>query len=207
MVGTTVLTVCVPTIPGRESLLSRCLASITTQASPDVEVVVVAGSGSLGDKANFAATVAHGTYMTVVDDDDWLHADYMSEVLPACREGVVDFIGLKVAQFLNGDPDGESEIRGDLPSFRSAYEPHGPTPKGLTRTALWRQVPMGNDYRADRRWCKTVAPLVGSHVFIDRAIYIYDYWTAGSAFADGECRDVGIWSFDEARVRRYQLDA
>lgn len=193
------LCITVPTIPGRESLLSRCLWSITEQLVPDVEVLVVAGTGQLGDKANLAAAHTTARYMTVVDDDDYLDGAYLSLVVPLL-EGYPDYVGLKILQWIDNRFHGVGVTRGDRPGFSKRGNTHGPVPKGVTRTELWRQVPMGNRYFGDRDWSAKVAPLIVSHRFVDRAIYVYDHQPATSAFVGGGHRDVGAWPFDPDRV-------
>lgn len=198
MVGT-LLTVAVPTIPGRESVLSRCLWSITAQASESVETLVIPGPGQLGDKANLAAEAATGRHMVLVDDDDYLSADFMAHVLPAL-EADPDFVGYWVLQVVNLKFYGRAFTRGDMGGFGRIA--HGPVPKGVTRTTIWRDTPMGNHYTADRDWCRVVYPKIASHSFIDRDLYVYDHVERSSAFIGaGEQRDVGVWPFDESRVR------
>jgi len=199
------LTITVPTIPGRESLLSRCLWSITEQAPEHVHVLVVQGSGKLGDKANLAALHTGAKYMTVVDDDDYLDGAYLASVLPHLEAGV-DFVGLRVLQWIDQQFYGVGSTRGDLPRFTHNGQEHGPTPKGITRTELWRRVPMGNDYKADRRWCAEVFPHITSHAFVDRAIYVYDHQPATSAFLGGGHRDIGQWPYDASKVEWLTLD-
>jgi hypothetical protein len=198
MVGT-LLTVAVPTIPGRESLLSRCLWSITTQAPGSVETLVIPGDGKLGDKANRAAQEATGRHMVLVDDDDYLSADYFAHVLPAL-EADPDFVGYWVLQIINGRYYGRASTQGDLGTFGAVK--HGPTPKGVTRTPIWRDTPMGNHYTADRDWCGAVFHKIASHSFIDRVLYVYDHHERRSAFIGREGGgDVGEWPYDPERVR------
>ncbi|HEY3485069.1 MAG TPA: hypothetical protein VGK49_06770, partial [Ilumatobacteraceae bacterium] len=84
-------------MPGRESLLSRCLWSIFTQGG---KVLVVEGSARLGDKINAAARLVDTPYMTVVDDDDYIASDYLLQVLP--RLGLVEYVGFKVVEIVEG---------------------------------------------------------------------------------------------------------
>jgi hypothetical protein len=189
------LTVIVPTIPGRESLLSRCL--YTLQAPGTAEILVVDGPGPLGDKVNLAANVARGRYLTVVDDDDYVTADYYRSILPALT---VDFVGFNVVELHAGIYQKTTAIRGDLNRWGSTQR--GPTPKGVTRRELWQRF--GNDYKSDRDWLRTVAPLIETHTYIDRDLYVYDHYGNDFRFENGS-RDVGFWPFDETQVRRISL--
>jgi hypothetical protein len=192
------LTIAVPTIPGRESLLSRCLWSITSQASDDVEVLVIGGAGLLGDKANRAAQIATGSHMVLVDDDDYLTPDFVACVLPHLD---VDFVGYRVLQLFEGRYGGSSTMDARNGSMFEGGQ-HGPTPKGVTAVDIWRRCPMANDYHADRWWCSAVALEVQSSVFIDRDLYVYDHFRRSSAFiGTNEQRDVGTWPYEVDRVR------
>lgn len=178
--------------------MSRCLYSIVEQAPATVEVLVVVGEGLLGDKVNRAAQAARGEFMTVVDDDDWLTADYMANVLPACHD--VDYVGLKVIELIDGRFTKTTATSAEFNRWGNGNR--GPVPKGVTRTELWQRHPMGNHYSADRDWLRDVHPSIGSHTFIDRAMYVYDYHEAASAFGGGDHRDVGQWPVDWSRITR-----
>ena len=193
------LCVAVPTIPGRESLLSRCLWSITEQHVEAVQILVIPGSAPLGTKVNAAAHHTQAEYMTVVDDDDYLDGAYLSLVLPEL-ESWPDFVGLKVLQWIDQQFVAVASTRGDRPGFAKRGVNHGPTPKGVTSVALWREVPMGNHYTADRDWSAKVAPLIRTCGFVDRAVYVYDHQPATSAFLGGGHRDVGVWPYNPLLV-------
>ena len=199
------LTVVVPTIPGRESLLSRCLWSITEQATDEVHVLCVQGSGRLGDKANLAALHTGAKYLTIVDDDDYLDGAYVSLVLPHLERGV-DYVGFKVVQWINQRLDGIGSTSGERCGYARRGRNHGPCPKGVTSVDIWRQVPFGNSYTADRVWSEQVFPHIRSHAFVDRALYVYDHQPATSAFLGGGHRDVGVWPYDASRVEFLTLD-
>lgn len=205
------LSVIVATIPGRESLLSRCLHSITEQPG-DYEVIVVAGTGGLGTKYNAAVAIAEGSHVTNVDDDDWLAADYMAHMLPLCETGV-DYVGLKILALVNG---GFWHVRVTTGAVKTwvdtdvdgqvVYPPQGPVPKGAIRRELAAQIVYGNRYAADKVWSADAATLVVTWEFADRCLYVYDYVPHRFGINAGG-RDVGMWPFDEARVRRITVDA
>lgn len=179
-----------PTIPGRESLLSRCLHSITNQSGRDVEVLVVGGDGRLGDKITAAAAAVGTDYMTVVDDDDYLDGGYLAAVLPEL--GVVDYVGFRFAELNSGRLENISTSSAEFNAW--GCRNRGPVPKGVTRTSIYETVPFGNDYRADRRWMTAAHRLIKSWAFVDRVLYVHDWWPNVSSFA-GTCeqRDVGEW--------------
>lgn len=194
------LTIVVPTVPGREQPLSRCLWSITQQVTPAVDVLVMPGRWPLGDKCNAAAEHITTPYMTVVDDDDYLAADYVASVVPMLHAGV-DFVGLKVLQLIDGKFYGVAAVCGDRDRFDETTGLHGPSPKGITRTDIWRRVPFENEYRSDRKWMRSVAALIDTHAFVDRPLYVYDHWTSSEGW--GSAREVGVWPYDPSRVRLF----
>ena len=201
----TALTFVVPTIPTRESLLSRCLWSLQNQApGVDTEILVVAGDGKLGDKVNAGVAAASGAYVTVVDDDDYVRADYCAQVAGHLWDRRIDYLGFRVLELLDGRYSGETLTVGDSKSWRA---PRGPIPKGVTRTEIARQVTMGNSWKSDREWMASVAPLVETCAHVNEALYVYDNWPASSMFVGrGAQRDVGMWPFDETLVRRIAVD-
>jgi len=194
------LCVTIPTIPGRESLLSRCLWSVTEQWQPGVQILVVDGSGHLGDKINQAAAHTTAEYITVVDDDDYLDGSYLSHVLPLIPGP--DFVGLRVLQWIDNQFYGIASTRGDIDHFdHDGYE-HGPVVKGVVRTDILRACPYGNLYKSDRHWIPQAHALIRTHAFVDRCIYVYDHQPATSAFVGNGSRDVGVWPFNPLLVER-----
>lgn len=194
------LCIVVPTIPGRESLLSRCLWSITEQWQPGVQVLCIDGSGHFGDKINLAAHTTSAKYMVVVDDDDYLDGAYLASVLPALQADP-DFVGYRILVWLEHKFSSIAATRGDRDRFDHDGSQHGPSQKGVTRTSIWRQVPFGNRYTSDRAWMSEVSPLIQSHAFVDRVLYVYDCQPSFSAFVGSErSRDIGVWPYDPSRV-------
>lgn len=59
---------------------------------------------------------------------------------------------------------------------------------------------MSNAYDGDRLWHNDVSRHIDSHHYVDRSLYVYDYWASGSAFNNGTPRDVGGWPFDVSKV-------
>ena len=197
------VTFIVPTIPGRESLLSRCLWSITQQPG-EYDVIVIAGEGQLGDKANAAAKVVETSHMAIIDDDDYLDGSFVALVNEALKSDP-DYVGFHFLCMLDGGYWMTTTTRGDHKTWDKRVR--GPVPKGVTRTDIWRDTPMGNHYFGDREWMANAAGKVETCEFIDRCLYVYDYWQKGSAFAgSNDVRNVGGWPFDQERVRMAVLE-
>jgi hypothetical protein len=141
--GGGVITFVVPTMPGRESLLSRCLWSITAQG---------------------------GTPL------------------------LVDYVGFKVIELNCGKFEGISASQGDYGYW--GRRTRGPVPKGVTLTKHFQAVKFGNDYKADRRWSGAIRERVETWSFVDRALYVHDWWPHD--FGAAAQRDVGEWPHIEA---------
>jgi hypothetical protein len=185
-------------------LLSRCLFSITEQAADSVEIVVVEGTGQLGDKVNAAVYAARGDYFTVVDDDDYLTGAYLAEVLPHCQAGV-DYVGFVLAEMSDGRFSALCRTSGESKSWDGQFR--WPIPKGVIRTEIARKVTFGNEYTADRAWSREVCRHVESWAYIDRVLYVYDFFKSTSVYIGaGIPRDVGCWPYSESQVRRIVVD-
>lgn len=196
------LTVVVPTIPGRESLLSRCLWSLTSQPDP-VSILVIEGAAGLGAKLTVAWWEEVDTpYVAAVDDDDYVTPDYTAQVLPLLDN--VDYVGFQFLELTDGWFNNISASKGDYPAWGARTR--GPSPKCPTRVGLARKVKFGDDYKADRRWSAGVHELVESCDFIPSCLYVHDWWGGTSSFHNGEHRMVGEWPYDESKVRRIKVD-
>jgi len=196
-----VLTVFVPTIPGRESLLSRCLWSLSQVPDERCEILVVHGPGKLGDKYDTAVGAATGDMFVMIDDDDWVAADYATTVCDMIDAEGGDMVGYLVASLMNGRYKFTISHRfGGSTNWMRILD-RGPSLKVPTSTNIVRQVPLGNEYDADQRWMLTVAKLVRSGSFIDRHMYMHDYWAGQSAFRDREHGSIGTWPFNPAQFR------
>lgn len=200
------LSVLVPTVTPRASLLSRLLYGITRQVG-DFEILVHGDDDmGMGDKLNQMFSEATGEYVVCVDDDDMLADSYMDTVLPALSG---DFVGYRILALKDGKYWAEVQHRWNMPGWGG--EIRGVGPKCPIRREIALQVPFGNDYNDDENWSDQVGRLVESGVFIDRALYIYDWWTnhmLGTAPVHhprrwANQRDVGDWPYDPQRVRRF----
>lgn len=188
------VTVCIPTIPSRRSLLSRCVWSIPA----GVEILVADGAGPMGDKLNGCFAKASGSHVICVDDDD-----YLGE-LPTV--GDVDFVGYRVLYTEDGRFGGSVAHRGDGDVSWATFD-RGVSPKCPVRTEIARSHKFGNHYTADREWSEAVQADVSSHVFHDLHGYHYDHWdvhmvgtTPDAGMLDRPQRDIGVWPCDWDRV-------
>jgi glycosyltransferase involved in cell wall biosynthesis len=198
------LSVLVSTVTPRASLLSRLLYGLTQQTG-DFEVLVHPDDTlGMGDKLNRMFAEAEGEYVVCVDDDDMLADSYMDTVLPRLAG---DFVGYRILVLHDGKYWMEVEHRWDVNGWGD--EVRGVGPKCPVRRDIACRVPFGNAYSDDEQWSAGVAGLVSSGVFIDRPLYVYDWWNRhmlGTAPNQRRNRwksqrDVGVWPFDPERVR------
>lgn len=195
----TALTICIPTVPGRESLLSRLLWTLQPQVGEVCEVLISPGRRPMGDKLNEMFAEAKGDYVVAVDDDDLVATDYVSS-LPLGRN--VDFHGYDILWTENGRYAGtvRHHLDGD-PSWTTLDR--GVSPKCPVRTEIARRVRFGNEYHADRIWSAAVHEQCEAGAYIPAPLYHYDHWDAhmvGTSPDDPRFgrpqRDVGMWPFD-----------
>ena len=79
------LSILICSIVGRETLLRRLLASLDSQTSDDVEILVETDDRKIttGAKRNVLLKRAAGDYVAFVDDDDTVSDDYVPKILSA----------------------------------------------------------------------------------------------------------------------------
>jgi len=202
----TALTVCVPSIPARASLLSRLLWSLQMQPLDGVEVLVSDdGRRPMGDKLNEMFAAAAGEYVVAVDDDDYLTADYMARVVPLLVEGA-DFTGYQVLWLEDGRFAGRVSHRLGGDTSWSTLQ-RGVSPKCPVRTEVARRHRFGNEYTADRVWSAEVERACEFGIYLPAPLYVYDHWSShmlGTSPDDPRFgrpqRDVGFWPYDPEGV-------
>lgn len=179
-----ILTICIATVPERESLLSRLLWTIERQMEGNVEVLIHSGSEGLGDKFNDMFSIAEGKYVVTVDDDDLVTDDYLDTILNRLysdyftdEESDVDFLGYKILCLADGRywmtvDHNPANLGKDWVGID-----RGLSNKCPNRTSIARQFIFGNDYSADATWCKEIerSGLIKKTAYIPTPMYVYDY--------------------------------
>lgn len=197
------LTIAIPTMPGRESTLSRLLHCLEPQVrfinehslTRGIEVVVISGPGGLGNKINqaFALPPDEG-HVVIVDDDDLVRDDFVRTVLDI-YDGTMDYIGWDVLCTAHDRYWMTNHTRANrFGDWKSTDR--GPSVKCAVRKAIGRQIVFGNSYEADKAWCRDLVRLIRTHDYIDAALYRYDWWEQYAWKSEG--RDVGMWPFNPA---------
>lgn len=193
------VSVLIPTMPGRESTLSRLLHVLEPHVGDSFEVLVHRAVAPMGAKLTEMFGLARMSHVVCVDDDDIL----CPGLIPGGVEDGVDFVGWKILVMIDGRIAGAVEHRfGQDPIARWTGPLRGVSPKCLVRTAIARTVPFGDEYTDDRVWSAAVQAKVSSAAFVDEFVYTYDHWESsmlGTNPGDRPAatrRDVGTWPYD-----------
>ena len=84
-----VLTICIPTIKGREHKFAKLLKHVRDQSlDKPVEIVTAYDNReiSIGKKRQLLLENSSGEYVVMLDDDDWVVDDYVAQVLSALHD-------------------------------------------------------------------------------------------------------------------------
>lgn len=187
------LSVMIPTVPGRESLLSRMLWTLTRTPSP-VEILVCGGDGLQGDKADWMAQHATGEWVCLLDDDDTVTLDFADTLTPRLR---FDFHGYRILYTLDGTFQESFLYDGFTPSWEGVRR--GVTAKCPIRRRLFTQLSYPNDYYGDQTWAAEMLELVETYEHVNRVLYHYEQHTSEGDWSSP--RDVGEWPYDESRIK------
>jgi glycosyltransferase involved in cell wall biosynthesis len=97
------LSVLIPTVPSRKPLLDALLSTLYPQLTDEVELIAILDNKkrTLGQKRREMIKLAQGKYVTFIDDDDEISADYVSEILKGI-ETDVDLVCYQSEVSING---------------------------------------------------------------------------------------------------------
>jgi glycosyltransferase involved in cell wall biosynthesis len=173
------LSILVPTMPGRERKLAFLLENLDAQVRrPDVELLVLRDNRSLtiGAKRNKLVQIARGEYVAFVDDDDAVAPDYVDALCIALLCDRPDLLCFTAVVRGHGP---EKPCRFD-PSFRDENLPHEyrrrPNHLMVWRRTLTASVPWPDvSHREDALWAEAVARVPARAVTLDRALYTYQF--------------------------------
>lgn len=176
-----ILSILVPTMPKREWMLAGIVRELERQAvrHDDVEVLVLRDNlrMNLGSKRNKLISIAAGKYVSFVDDDDRVSPDYVDEIVHAVKTSP----DVDVVCFL-------AEVSGHSPTpFVTRFHPTNtnqetPNKRLPNHLCAWRKelaasVKYRTDvlYGEDVEWPIMTAPLIKTHVSIEKVLYYYDF--------------------------------
>lgn len=175
--GRPLLSILVPTVPGRELKLARLLAILDpqVQARPDVELLAVRDSRgmSIGEKRTKMVRLARGQYVAFVDDDDVVAADYVSAIV-AGLETAPDVLTFNVRVEA---PTGPKPCRYGLHlqhADLSAEYHRKPNHLMVWRRQLAMEVPFPSvGFGEDTAWAEQIAGRATTEVALNRELYTY----------------------------------
>jgi hypothetical protein len=143
-----VVSVVIPTLPGREESLDCALRSLALTC-PDAEIVLVYGSGPVGDGWTVGADAARGRYVHLAGDDlEWMPG-WWESAARVCDEGRIP-----APLVFNGD--GSVQSCGDQ---MDAIVPDG-------SPATWPRMP----FVSAEQWARIGPIPAGIHYFSDNYI-------------------------------------
>ena len=196
----------IPTVPSRRNSLWKVLTVLEPQVAQhdDIELLVLEDNRkrSYGEKLQAMIDIAQGTYVSFVDDDDMVNAEYVACIYP-WLDGVRDCVGII----------GEITVEGlnPLPVYYSIQYPEWKnTPEGYYRSPqhlnpirrdIVRQVPWTGHYGADKIWADEVAArglIQTEYMVSDKPMYYY--------CSTQENRE-GVWDIPEPSPEVEEVDS
>ncbi len=207
------LSILIPTVPARESLLSRLLFTLDRQLNEEVEVLIYKDNGeaTYGQKVNKMVGMAKGDYITIFDDDDLIPEDYVSTILEKIKDDP-DFIGYYILYLSDGKFQYLIEHNGDNKEWHGPnFTRRGFSPKCVVKKDIFSKFTFGDSYTSDQTFSHQIdhSGLIKKHIFIPRCMYYYDFWSdymLGASSHDESFqkhihiqRDVGIYPFSKEK--------
>ena len=178
-------TIAVLTIPGREPLLARLLARLNNQLTEQVEVKIYPGElDTIGGKRQRAVEECKSTYISFIDDDDLVHAQYVSKIIDKLKymptgvgfRGIITSNNIKPVEFVH-----RAGLRYIDKVFRSSdcYIYHRPLNHlNPIRTEIAKQIGYKDmNHGEDKDFSVRLAEsgLITDDIFIDDFLYFYQY--------------------------------
>jgi hypothetical protein len=184
------LSICIATIPERRSLLSRMLHSLAQPGINETfEILCHQGTRPHGEKINRMVSLAEGSHVTFLDDDDWVASDYVASLTPHGE----DFVGYDTVCLVEGRYD-------QTVTHDAQYEGWNGTRRGVSQKCpilreLALEIPYPDDYYQDGKWSASVQLGVRTHAYVPKNLYFYDYRN------QDRHRSVGMWPYDKSEIR------
>lgn len=180
MGGYVLLSILIPTVPGRERKLERLLATLDPQVRDrtDVELLVLRDNRrmTIGEKRNKMIVIARGLYVSFIDDDDAVAADYVEAICAALRADApdvvcftVDVVGRGRRRLCRYHPDITHE---NLPTeYRRKPNHLMVWRREIAATVPFQPVRFGED----TEWAERASVHAREVTAIERVLYTYQY--------------------------------
>lgn len=179
------LSVLVPTVPGREAKLASLLASLDAQVAKrkDVELLVLrdARGMTIGDKRNRMVAIARGEYVAFVDDDDAVAPDYVETIAAGLSERP-EVLCFEVV--VNGHGPTKTCYYGLSLNNQNLPDCYHRKPNHLMvwRRDLASSVPFpGMKTGEDTAWANEICARATKEIRIPRPLYSYNYDAADNS--------------------------
>ena len=180
------LSICIPTIFGRESQYQRIRSELDRQINnnKDIEIITIKDNKEMpiGIKRQRLLELCKGEYCVQIDDDDYIAPYYIEEILNALKE-TPDCVGY-IEEILNGQNkkyaihsnrfDGWGNKFGSYHYFRTIFC------KDVIKTEIAKQIGFSNmQWQEDKDFADRLkaSGLLNKEVFIDKIMYIYEFPT------------------------------
>lgn len=153
--------------------------SLASDFRSEVEIITLSDTKSMtvGDKRNRLVDMASGEYVAFVDDDDWVHYDYLTSLLAATWSDF-DVITFKVAVTINDGPPKICVYSKNYHADHNTKDEYHRLPNHLmaTRRDLVRQVPFKEaNFGEDADYARRLKPLLKTEFGIPKVLYHYEY--------------------------------
>jgi len=174
------LSVLVPTVPDRDSKLVTLLRSLDAQANQrtDVEIIVLRDNRSMviGEKRTKMLHLAHGEFVSFVDDDDAVTNDYIKSIVDNLQTEDPDVLCFFVMVHGHGTP----RICRYHPSLEHANLPSEYRRKPNHLMVWRRELALREPFPVvsngeDTDWANSMIKHVSSVGIIDRVLYNYQF--------------------------------
>jgi hypothetical protein len=183
------LTICIPTVVGRENSCLRLVEDLQSQIRTDgleekVEILVDKDNKevSIGAKRDRMYKKAKGLYCVQIDDDDSVSIDYIKEVYIATLAGS-DCIGYKERCLFDGKNQKISDFSLKHKEWKEYKIPvsginyvRSPFCKTPILTSICQQVGVRDmRFGEDYKFAMEVLPHLKTETYIDKVMYHYFY--------------------------------
>jgi glycosyltransferase involved in cell wall biosynthesis len=180
------LSICIPSIVGREEQFLRLVEEVKRQINEGFEDLVEIVTNvdnkeiSIGRKRQLMYEACKGEYAVQIDDDDWINKNYVKKVMTAI-ESQPDCVGYFEECIMNGVKEMScmslyyAEWQTNrMPDERGLTYYRTPFTKTPIRTALCLAVGVKDKrFAEDHDFAKRIRPLLDREEFIYETMYLY----------------------------------